>query len=58
MTKFGLELNKYCKIKKLDNVVSKLKKIKGKPVQCRFGIREIKENYSDSDSNDSYSDSD
>ena len=51
ITKFGLELNKYCKIKKLENVISKVKKIKGKPVRCWIGIRELKET-------DSYSDSD
>lgn len=43
ITKFGLELNKYVKLNNLQNVVSKLKKIKGKPKQCWIGVKSIEE---------------
>lgn len=43
MTKFGLELNKYVKLNKLENITNKVKKIKGKPKRCWFGIKMIKE---------------
>jgi hypothetical protein len=39
MTKLGLELNKYVKIHKLENVESKNKKIGGKAMKCWFGIK-------------------
>lgn len=41
MTKFGLEMNRYCKIHKLDQVEVKVKKIKGKPTRCWVGIRQM-----------------
>ena len=43
MTKFGMELNKYCKINKLENINTITKKIKGKCVRVRTGIKEILE---------------
>jgi hypothetical protein len=43
MTKFGMEMNKYASIKKLENIKSKQKKIKGKPLMCWFGIKKIQE---------------
>jgi phage/plasmid-associated DNA primase len=43
MTKFGLELNRYCTIHKLDKVAVKVKKIKGKTVRCWMGIRQMTE---------------
>lgn len=43
MTKFGIELNKYCKIHKLENVYSKQKKVKGKVKQVWYGIKTIVE---------------
>jgi len=42
-TKFGMELNKYCKINKLENIVSKQKKIQGKNKQVWTGIKMIEE---------------
>lgn len=39
MSKFGMEMNKYCKINHMDNVESKNKKIGGKAQKCWFGVR-------------------
>ena len=41
ITKLGLELNRYAKIHKMDNVVTKNKKINKKVTKCWFGVREI-----------------
>lgn len=43
MTKFGIELNKYCKINNLENIYSKPKKVKGKVKQVWYGIKTIVE---------------
>jgi len=43
MKKFGLEMKRYCKIKKYDNVFSEGKKQDGKNVKAWFGVREIPE---------------
>lgn len=43
MTKFGLEMRKYATIHKLENVLSKQKKIQGRGVKCWIGIRIPKE---------------
>ena len=48
-TKFIMELKKYCKIKKFDNVESKNKKLNGKCPKCWVGIRKISD---DDDSDD------
>jgi phage/plasmid-associated DNA primase len=42
MTKFGVDLKKYCKINSLDSVGNKYKKISGKTKMVWFGIREIR----------------
>lgn len=39
MTKFGMEMNRYCKINGKENVGSKKKKVDQKSVMCWFGIR-------------------
>jgi phage/plasmid-associated DNA primase len=44
MTKFGMELNKYVVIHKLENVVRKIKKIGGKATQTWIGISPKKDN--------------
>ena len=44
MTKFGMELNKYVVIHKLENVETKNKKIGGKVIKCWFGISPKKDN--------------
>ena len=41
ITKLGLELNRYSKIHKMDNILSKDKKINKKTVKCWFGIKEM-----------------
>jgi phage/plasmid-associated DNA primase len=41
ITKFGSELNRYCKIHKIKEVQVKVKKIGGKPVRVWFGMRVI-----------------
>lgn len=46
-TKFTMELKKYCKIKKYDNIESKLKKISGKVIRCWIGIKKIQFNDDD-----------
>jgi len=43
MKKFGLEMKRYCKIKKYDNVKSDNKKKDGKNTKAWFGVREIAE---------------
>jgi phage/plasmid-associated DNA primase len=42
-TKFGMEINKYCKINKLENIYSKNKKILGKTKKVWSGIKIINE---------------
>ena len=44
-----MELKKYCKIKKFDNVESKNKKLNGKCPKCWVGIKKIGD---DDDSDD------
>ena len=39
-TKMGIEIGKYCKKNKFDNVISKVKKIGGKSVRGYIGIKE------------------
>ena len=41
ITKFTMELKKYCSIKKYNNVESKVKKLYGKAVRGWFGIKQI-----------------
>lgn len=41
ITKLGRDINKYCILKKFENVESKVKKISGKARQCWFGIKPI-----------------
>ena len=48
MTKLGRDINKYCLLKKFENVESKLKKISGKPKSCWFGIKCIEDDSVDS----------
>jgi hypothetical protein len=48
MTKFGLEMNKYVKINNLENVKTKLKKLK-KPIRVWSGIKMINEVEGDED---------
>jgi len=43
MSRFGNEMNKYCKINNLENVYSKPKKIHGKTKQVWYGIKFIQE---------------
>jgi hypothetical protein len=40
-TSFGLQMNKYVKINRLVNVLSKVKKVNGKSKQVWVGIKEI-----------------
>jgi len=47
--KLGIDLKKFCKGKKLDNVDNKLKKINGKGCQVWFGIKRIFEVTEDSE---------
>ena len=50
MTKFAIELKKYCSIKKFNNVESKDKKLQGKTKKCWIGIKHGgDDNDSDSD---------
>jgi hypothetical protein len=42
-TKFGMEMNKYCKIYKLENINSKDKKIQGKTRKVWVGIKSIED---------------
>ena len=42
-TKWGLEMNKYCKIHNHTGVVNKVKKYKGKPTRCWVGVKSITE---------------
>ena len=51
MTKFSIELKKYCNIKKFHNVESIKKKINGKSIRVWTGIKcgENDDNDSDSD---------
>ena len=57
MTKFSMELKKYCKIKQYKNIESKIKKFNGKCKQSWIGIKQIFEsddddnNYIDVDTN-------
>ena len=41
MTKFTMELKKYCKLNKLDNIESKDKKINGRVIKAWLGIKKI-----------------
>jgi hypothetical protein len=41
ITKFTMELKKYCSIQKYNNVESKVKKLYGKAVRGWFGIKKI-----------------
>lgn len=49
MTKFSMELKKYCMLKKYQNVKSKDKKVGGKCKQAWFGIKSINDDDSDDD---------
>ena len=49
MTKFSMELKKYCKLKKYENIESKVKKLGGKAKQVWIGIKSIN---NDNDSDD------
>lgn len=50
MKKFGMEMDKYLKINKIEKVHSKPKKINGKVSQVWIGIKEIREVYDDDES--------
>ena len=41
ITKFSMELKKYCKLKKYNNIESKVKKISGKSKQAWIGIKKL-----------------
>jgi len=50
-SKVGREISKYCKTRKIDGVKSKSKKLGGKSAQVWSGVRERREEDSDSDEN-------
>jgi hypothetical protein len=49
ITKFTMEIKKYCSIKKFSNVEGKVKKLNGKAVRVWFGINSINENDDDNE---------
>ena len=49
MTKFSMELKKYCKLKKYNNIESKVKKVSGKSKQSWIGITKIIDDDNDED---------
>ena len=49
MTKFSMELKKNCKLKKYNNIESKVKKVSGKSKQSWIGITKIIDDDNDDD---------
>ena len=49
ITKFTMEIKKYCSIKKFSNVEGKVKKMNGKAVRVWFGINSINDNDDDNE---------
>ncbi len=52
MKKFGAELKAHCKVKKLNHIFNKYKRVNGKTTMVWTGIKKVIEEENDDDGND------